>query len=141
MSVNWATGREQRGLQLNPRQIPTSLRAYYPRQVHRLIEQDIAPRGQLQLTAAAEGKARLPVTAHGQADPVSYTHLDVYKRQAVAQRATKGEYAIYYSTDIGRTVGALIEAIAAAGDTLIDLRVERPSLEDRFLELTTEKQP
>ena len=55
---------------------------------------------------------------------------------AVAQHMVKDNYAIYYSTDIGRTVGALIEAVNAGGDTLIDLRVERPSLEDRFLELT-----
>lgn len=57
---------------------------------------------------------------------------------AVAQQTAKDNYAIYYSTDIGRTVSALIEAVTTSGDTLIDLRVERPSLEDRFLELTTD---
>lgn len=57
----------------------------------------------------------------------------------VAQRTTKDDYAIFYSRNIGRTVSALIEVVNADGDTLIDLRVERPSLEDRFLELTSNK--
>ena len=42
-----------------------------------------------------------------------------------------------FSTDIGPTVSAIIAHIEAREDTLIDLRVERPSLEDRFLEITT----
>jgi ABC-2 type transport system ATP-binding protein len=56
---------------------------------------------------------------------------------AVSQSLIKDEYAIYFSTDIGRTVSAVIENIEAEGDRLIDLRVERPSLEDRFLEITS----
>lgn len=55
---------------------------------------------------------------------------------AVSQRLVKDEYVIYFSTDIGRTVGAVINSVESAGDVLIDLRVERPSLEDRFLEIT-----
>jgi len=55
---------------------------------------------------------------------------------AVSQQAFKDDYAIYYSTDPGPTVSAIIAHIEAQGDTLIDLRVERPSLEDRFLEIT-----
>ena len=55
---------------------------------------------------------------------------------AVSQQAFKDEYAIYYSTDPGPTVSAIITHIQAQGDTLIDLRVERPSLEERFLEIT-----
>jgi ABC-2 type transport system ATP-binding protein len=56
---------------------------------------------------------------------------------AVSQQASKDEYSIYYSTDIGPTVSAIIAHIKAQEDTLIDLRVERPSLEDRFLEITS----
>jgi len=56
---------------------------------------------------------------------------------AVSQRASKDEYSIYFSTDIGPTVSAIIAHIEAEQDKLIDLRVERPSLEDRFLEITT----
>jgi ABC-2 type transport system ATP-binding protein len=56
---------------------------------------------------------------------------------AVKQRRAKDQYDIFFSTDIGPTVSAIIAKIEAQGDTLIDLRVERPSLEDRFLEITT----
>ncbi len=55
---------------------------------------------------------------------------------AVNQHLVKDEYAIYFSTNIGQTVAALISTIETEGDELLDLRVERPSLEDRFLELT-----
>ena len=56
---------------------------------------------------------------------------------AVSQRVSKDEYSIYFSTDIGPTVSAIIAHVEAKQDKLIDLRVERPSLEDRFLEITT----
>jgi ABC-2 type transport system ATP-binding protein len=56
---------------------------------------------------------------------------------SVKQQSTKDEYEIYFSTDIGPTVSAIIAQVQSNQDTLIDLRVERPSLEDRFLEITT----
>jgi ABC-2 type transport system ATP-binding protein len=56
---------------------------------------------------------------------------------AVNQHSTRDEYNVYFSTDIGPTLLAIIKHVEAANDTLIDLRVERPSLEDRFLEITT----
>ena len=56
---------------------------------------------------------------------------------AVSQHHLKGEYAVYYSTSVGSTVAAIIAYVEAHGDKLIDLRIERPSLEDRFLEITT----
>jgi ABC-2 type transport system ATP-binding protein len=55
---------------------------------------------------------------------------------AVRQQVSKDDYNIYFSTDIGPTVSAIIAHIETQEDTLIDLRVERPSLEDRFLEIT-----
>lgn len=55
---------------------------------------------------------------------------------AVQQRAEKENYVIYYSTDIGPTLSGIIAQIETKNDSLIDLRVERPSLEDRFLEIT-----
>jgi len=61
---------------------------------------------------------------------------DGYHIPAVSQSLVKDEYAVYFSTDIGQTVGAIIAGVEAGGDSLIDLRVERPSLEDRFLEIT-----
>jgi ABC-2 type transport system ATP-binding protein len=56
---------------------------------------------------------------------------------AVSQKTRKEEYSVYFSTDIGPTVAAIIAHVEAQEDTLIDLRVERPSLEDRFLEITS----
>lgn len=56
---------------------------------------------------------------------------------AVSQHMVKGEYSIYFSSDIGPTVSAIIAYIESQKDTLIDLSVERPSLEDRFLEITS----
>ena len=58
---------------------------------------------------------------------------------AVESSVTKDDYHIFFSTDIGPTVGAIIQYVEAKGDRLIDLRVERPSLEDRFLEITSEE--
>ena len=55
---------------------------------------------------------------------------------AVSQHIFKDDYNIYFSSDIGPTVSAIIAHIGAENDPLIDLRVERPSLEDRFLEIT-----
>jgi ABC-2 type transport system ATP-binding protein len=56
---------------------------------------------------------------------------------AVETSLVKEAYHIYFSNEIGSTVGAIISYVQAQGDRLIDLRVERPSLEDRFLEITT----
>ena len=55
---------------------------------------------------------------------------------AVDQSLPKEDYMVYYSTNVGRSVSAVIAYIDAQGDNLIDLRIERPSLEDRFLEIT-----
>ena len=54
----------------------------------------------------------------------------------MTQSLFKENYAIYYTTNPGATVSAIIAFIAAQSDALVDLRIERPSLEDRFLELT-----
>jgi len=59
----------------------------------------------------------------------------------VSQQSHKEEYIIFFSKDIGPTVAAIIAYIEAQGDSIIDLRVERPSLEDRFLEITDGGKP
>jgi ABC-2 type transport system ATP-binding protein len=56
---------------------------------------------------------------------------------AVKQQTVNEDYSIYFSTDPGPTVTAILDFIANIDDKLIDLRVERPSLEERFLEITT----
>jgi ABC-2 type transport system ATP-binding protein len=55
---------------------------------------------------------------------------------AVNHKTVNEDYTIYYSTDPGSTVSAVLSYVTAQGDRLIDLRVERPSLEERFLEIT-----
>lgn len=55
---------------------------------------------------------------------------------AVSRRMLAEDYSIFYSTDAGPTVAAILAYLAARDDKLIDLRVERPSLEERFLEIT-----
>jgi ABC-2 type transport system ATP-binding protein len=54
----------------------------------------------------------------------------------VTQSSVKGEYVVYFTNDPGPTVSALLARIESKGDRLVDLRVERPSLEERFLEIT-----
>lgn len=55
---------------------------------------------------------------------------------AVSHQSVKEDYAVFFSSDIGPTLTAIIAAIESQDDRLIDLRVERPSLEERFLEIT-----
>lgn len=54
----------------------------------------------------------------------------------VERRGRKGEYEIYFTYAPGPLVARIISHIKSCDDQLIDLRVERPTLEERFLELT-----
>ena len=55
---------------------------------------------------------------------------------AAALRDATGGYAVYNSSDPAATVAALLAELTSRGDRLVDLRVERPSLEERFIEIT-----
>jgi len=55
---------------------------------------------------------------------------------AVTHKTINEDYCIYFSTDPGPTVSAILDHLERNDDSLIDLRVERPSLEERFLEIT-----
>jgi ABC-2 type transport system ATP-binding protein len=85
----------------------------------------------MEITATGAGLTKISVRT--QASSLSAAGITF---PAVSQHTLKDEYGIYFSSDIGPTVSAIIAHINAQGDTLIDLRVERPSLEDRFLEIT-----
>jgi len=85
----------------------------------------------MEITATGAGLTKISVRT--QASSLSASGVTL---PAVGQHLSKDEYSIYFSSDIGPTVSAIITHINAQGDTLIDLRVERPSLEDRFLEIT-----
>ncbi|HSJ28183.1 MAG TPA: ABC transporter ATP-binding protein [Acidimicrobiia bacterium] len=50
-------------------------------------------------------------------------------------RRVDGDYARWLSTDPAATVTALLTHLKTSSDELVDLRVTRPSLEERFLEL------
>jgi ABC-2 type transport system ATP-binding protein len=85
-----------------------------------------------ELTATGEGFTKVSVRTEG-----AILTQDGVSFPAVSQRTVKEDYAIYFSTDPGPTVAAILEYVGAQNDKLIDLRVERPSLEERFLEITT----
>jgi ABC-2 type transport system ATP-binding protein len=85
----------------------------------------------LQITASGAGLTKITVrTENG-----CLSHPQAVF-PAVNQSTFKEDYAVYFSADVGPTVSAVIAFIQAQADKLIDLRIERPSLEDRFLEIT-----
>ncbi len=84
-----------------------------------------------QLTAAGKGLVKISVSSEA-ASLVQNTG----RFPAVSQQMTRDDYVIYYSTDAGETVPAVLDYLKMQADHLVDLRVERPSLEDRFLEIT-----
>jgi ABC-2 type transport system ATP-binding protein len=83
----------------------------------------------LEITATGAGLTKISVrTQNG-----SLTGINL---PSACQNSIKDEYNIAFSSNIGPTLSAIISHIDAQGDSLVDLRVERPSLEDRFLEIT-----
>lgn len=87
-----------------------------------------------EITASGAGLTKISVRVEGSS--LSKPNI---KFPDVTQYLSKDEYKIYFSTDPGKTVSAIIEYISKQKNSLIDLRVERPSLEDRFLEITNTK--
>lgn len=83
-----------------------------------------------EITAAGAGLTKISVRVEGLSLSTDIEFPYVF------QQSSKEDYKIFFSRNPGKTVSAIIEHISAQKDTLIDLRVERPSLEDRFLEIT-----
>ena len=84
-----------------------------------------------QLTAAGHGLVKISVSS----DKASLSQAaGVFP--SVSQQIIKDDYVIYYSRDAGETVPVVLNYLKEHDDHLVDLRVERPSLEDRFLEIT-----
>ncbi len=97
-----------------------------------LLKGRIAAEGSpIELTAAGKGLVKISVSSEASCLSKEGTSFP-----SVSKQFTKDEYVIYYSTDPGETVPAVLGYIKAHDDHLVDLRVERPSLEDRFLEIT-----
>lgn len=90
----------------------------------------------LEITAKGAGLTKISV--HSQESSLLHYGPNF---PAVQQKKTREDYCVYYSNDIGATVSAIIEYLNLKNDPLIDLRVERPSLEDRFLEITGTEVP
>lgn len=86
----------------------------------------------MEITATGAGLTKVSVRTHKGSLSGADTSFP-----AVQQHTSKDEYEVYFSTDIGPTVSAIINYVQSRDDPLIDLRVERPSLEDRFLEITS----
>ena len=85
----------------------------------------------MEITATGAGLTK--VSVHTKANKLLHSQQPF---PAVTQSQFKEKYAIYFSHDIAQTVPAVIAFVQEQADELIDLRVERPSLEERFLELT-----
>lgn len=83
------------------------------------------------LTASGSGFTKVSVQTQNNSLLLSKTNLP-----GVTKSLVQENYSVYYSTDIGSTLTAIMVHINEHGDTLIDLRAERPSLEERFLEIT-----
>jgi ABC-2 type transport system ATP-binding protein len=97
-----------------------------------LLKGKIAATGSpTQLTATGSGLVKISVSSETNS---LVQNPGVFP--AVTQHIIKDEYVIYYSRDAGESVPAILDCLKAHGDHLVDLRVERPSLEDRFLEIT-----
>ena len=90
----------------------------------------------MEITATGAGLTK--VSVHTKANKLLHSQ---HAFPAVTQSLAKEKYAIYFSQDIAQTVPAIITYVQEQADELIDLRVERPSLEERFLELTTHHAP
>jgi ABC-2 type transport system ATP-binding protein len=86
-----------------------------------------------ELTAKGSGLTKVSVSTEN-----SFLHQYSDTFPAVTQQGVNEEYTIYFSTDPGPTVSAILDYLATHEDKFIDLRVERPSLEERFLEITSE---
>jgi ABC-2 type transport system ATP-binding protein len=85
-----------------------------------------------ELTATGSGLTKVSVRTEN-----SSLHQNPHPFPAVETQLVRDEYAVYYTRDPGPVVTAVLEAIIGQGDRLIDLRVERPTLEERFLEITS----
>lgn len=84
-----------------------------------------------EITATGAGLTKISVRT--QSACLTQKHISF---PSITQQAVRDEYITFFSTNVGPSVAAIIAYIESQQDTLIDLRVERPSLEDRFLEIT-----
>lgn len=82
-----------------------------------------------ELTASGRGLTRIAVKSTGPC-------LEDFTPPGMVKARRREDYALYFVTDIGAAVLSIINWIQKNQEEIVDLRVERPSLEERFLELT-----
>lgn len=83
-----------------------------------------------ELTGTADGRTKVSVRTE------RMTILDALESQPGIHVTMDEGYAITFTSNPGPLVASILDHASAEGDPLIDLRVERPSLEERFLEIT-----
>jgi ABC-2 type transport system ATP-binding protein len=83
-----------------------------------------------ELTAGGQGRTRIVVSTE------SSSLIGHRQDVAEAERMPDEEgYAVFLSGSPGKSLKHLLARLEAAGDEVVDLRVERPTLEERFLEI------
>ena len=82
-----------------------------------------------EIITSGDGKVRIHVKT--QKDYLSDLHLE----QVQIMKDTEG-YSVFDTEDIEGAITQILSHIKSKGDKLLDLRVERPSLEDRFINIT-----
>jgi ABC-2 type transport system ATP-binding protein len=87
-----------------------------------------------QLTAQGDGLVKISVSS-GSSCLLSFQGIF----PGVKKKFQDEVYATYFSDDAGASVPAILDYLKTQNDPLVDLRVERPSLEERFLEITKNK--
>lgn len=85
------------------------------------------------ITAAGDSRTRIRVSSAR----ASVTNAESDFAGATRLESEDG-YAAFWSDAPAESVAAILAFLKENGDELIDLRVERPSLEERFIELMTE---
>lgn len=91
----------------------------------------------LDVTAAGAGLTKVSVRS----ETGSLLRSNANAIPSVERRVERDGYSIFFSTNPGRSVSAILDSLRASRDELVDLRVERPSLEDRFIEITAANLP
>lgn len=84
-----------------------------------------------ELTATGSGLTKVSVRT----ETGCLMHADI-ALPGVARKSVQEDYVVYFTMNVGASLSSILAYIEAQGDPLIDLRVERPSLEERFLEIT-----
>jgi ABC-2 type transport system ATP-binding protein len=88
-----------------------------------------------ELTAGGSGRTRIAVSTEGS------SLIRLRQEIAEAERMPDEDaYAVFLSKSPGKSLRHLLARLEAAGDEVVDLRVERPTLEERFLEIVQRRE-